>query len=289
MEIAAKRRRVSASPQRAGGADVAALTAAALAAAPAQAPLRRSMPSPLFADAISAAFDAAAERGGVAGGGLHRLLREERFAGVGQLLRAAAARGLCWSVGDPLSLCVAVLLRQAGAPVLSAAAFSAMCCPTAAAADAASAVVAVAAAAASGACAGAAHRRCVQSRVAAVSAAATGALAAATCGGVEVMWPPLAVAAQQGRVSRVKRRLEERAAIDEQMRDGKTALHVAAVFGRAEVVRLLLQAGADPTLRDAKGRTPAVFATNYGQRATAAMLREAEERRRGGAGQREYD
>ena len=39
-------------------------------------------------------------------------------------------------------------------------------------------------------------------------------------------------------------------------RAGETPLHVAAASGRTEAVRLLLDAGANPTLRDYAGRTP---------------------------------
>jgi ankyrin repeat protein len=41
---------------------------------------------------------------------------------------------------------------------------------------------------------------------------------------------------------------------------GRTALHLAAVWCRGEVVRLLLVAGADPTTTDLEGRTPRALA-----------------------------
>jgi ankyrin repeat protein len=45
--------------------------------------------------------------------------------------------------------------------------------------------------------------------------------------------------------------------------DGTTALHCAAESGNDEMVRILLLAGADPTIRDYDGRTPRAFAENY--------------------------
>ena len=44
--------------------------------------------------------------------------------------------------------------------------------------------------------------------------------------------------------------------LDIQDVDGQTALHVAASVGNAACVKLLLDAGADSTLRDAEGLTP---------------------------------
>ncbi|KAL2849604.1 hypothetical protein BJY01DRAFT_142771 [Aspergillus pseudoustus] len=42
-----------------------------------------------------------------------------------------------------------------------------------------------------------------------------------------------------------------------------TALHDAANLGRLDVVRYLLDHGADPTIRDAIGRTPCDWAVKY--------------------------
>jgi ankyrin repeat protein len=44
--------------------------------------------------------------------------------------------------------------------------------------------------------------------------------------------------------------------LEERSEDGCTALHCAAYWGREEVVRFLLLAGADPTITDNEGTTP---------------------------------
>jgi ankyrin repeat protein len=48
--------------------------------------------------------------------------------------------------------------------------------------------------------------------------------------------------------------------LNEESEDGWTALHYAAYWGHEEVVRLLLLAGADPTITDNEGRTPRALA-----------------------------
>jgi len=58
--------------------------------------------------------------------------------------------------------------------------------------------------------------------------------------------------------------------------DGRTPLMTAAVWGYAEVVRVLLEAGADPLLHDADGKTARDWAEWANKPETAALLREAE-------------
>ena len=53
-------------------------------------------------------------------------------------------------------------------------------------------------------------------------------------------------AAAAGKLSRVRKLLDEGAAVDDRAADGFTALHLAAFFGRLDVARLLLERGADP-------------------------------------------
>lgn len=66
------------------------------------------------------------------------------------------------------------------------------------------------------------------------------------------------------------------AAVNAQHKDGGTPLHVAAECAvEPALVRLLLQAGADPTLRDGAGRTPADLAEQEGRTELARLLRAA--------------
>ena len=45
--------------------------------------------------------------------------------------------------------------------------------------------------------------------------------------------------------------------------NGRTPLHVAAMFGRCDSAKCLLDAGADPILKDNLGRTPFSLAEKY--------------------------
>ena len=56
---------------------------------------------------------------------------------------------------------------------------------------------------------------------------------------------------------------------------GWTALHVAAGSGHLHIVQQLLRAGANPTLRDNKGRTPLDFASLFGASACIPLLEAA--------------
>jgi ankyrin repeat protein len=56
---------------------------------------------------------------------------------------------------------------------------------------------------------------------------------------------------------------------------GRTALHVAATHGRTEIVRLLLQKGADPNARDQDGSAPIDEAAWRGFRDIVALLLDA--------------
>ncbi|KAI8464829.1 MAG: ankyrin repeat-containing domain protein [Monoraphidium minutum] len=70
---------------------------------------------------------------------------------------------------------------------------------------------------------------------------------------------PLMVAARQGHMAVVRELLADagrRSCLRALTRDGATALHVAAAAGQAEVVELLIDAGARTDARDRLGRTP---------------------------------
>jgi cytohesin len=48
--------------------------------------------------------------------------------------------------------------------------------------------------------------------------------------------------------------------VNARSRSGETPLHYAARAGSARVVKLLLESGADPRAKDARGRTPSYVA-----------------------------
>jgi ankyrin repeat protein len=53
---------------------------------------------------------------------------------------------------------------------------------------------------------------------------------------------------------------------------GTTALHLAATSGRPESVKILLQAGADPCIRDARGRNALHFAAEFEENSNARKV-----------------
>ncbi len=60
---------------------------------------------------------------------------------------------------------------------------------------------------------------------------------------------------------------------------GSTALHHAAIKGHLKIVRLLLAHGANLQLKDTKGRTPLMAATQQGQTAIVELLKQATARK----------
>lgn len=52
--------------------------------------------------------------------------------------------------------------------------------------------------------------------------------------------------------------------IDKTTTEGDTALHLSAKHDKAEAMKLLLKAGADPTLRNKQGKTPLDIAQEVG-------------------------
>jgi uncharacterized protein len=69
------------------------------------------------------------------------------------------------------------------------------------------------------------------------------------------------------------------ARVDHRQSAGYTALHEVAAIGNAAVVRLLLDAGAEPDARNGEGRTPAELAREGGHEALADVLDGAAARR----------
>ena len=66
---------------------------------------------------------------------------------------------------------------------------------------------------------------------------------------------PLSLAAMAGRADAVRYLLQQGARVDDTDEDGDTALHKAAFFGQVEVAEALLEAGADPSVKNQKGVT----------------------------------
>ena len=99
------------------------------------------------------------------------------------------------------------------------------------------------------------------------------ALSATACGSNKAAQdPPLAGAAIKGDLAMVKLLLEAGAQLDGASFDGRTALMMAAMFNRTEIVDYLLAQGADPHAKDANGVTALAAAQTMGAADTVAQL-----------------
>ncbi len=81
---------------------------------------------------------------------------------------------------------------------------------------------------------------------------------------------PLIAAAEAGDMGKVKALLKTQD-INAQNREGQTALMEAACEGHTEIVRLLLQAGADPNAQNREGQT-ALIEVSTRKRATTGSF-----------------
>ena len=84
-------------------------------------------------------------------------------------------------------------------------------------------------------------------------------------------------AAGEGDASRVSAMLDRGVDVNARTSDDSYALNRAAVFNQVEMVRLLLERGADPNMQNGEGDTPLICATKYagGHAATVRLLVEA--------------
>jgi ankyrin repeat protein/L-ascorbate metabolism protein UlaG (beta-lactamase superfamily) len=84
---------------------------------------------------------------------------------------------------------------------------------------------------------------------------------------------PLYAAAREGRVDFVSALLAAGADRDvSNNRSGWTPLHISAIKGYGEIVRLLIDAGANVNLEDLEGNTPLLLASKYENRGVAKLL-----------------
>ncbi len=87
-------------------------------------------------------------------------------------------------------------------------------------------------------------------------------------------WTPLHYAASGGHVPVIAHLLDHSAYIDAESPNGTTPLMMAAMYGSPEAVKELIQAGADPTIKNQLGLTALDFAVR-GQRANSIELMQA--------------
>lgn len=85
-------------------------------------------------------------------------------------------------------------------------------------------------------------------------------------------WAPLHYAATNAHVPVMRLLLEHHAYIDAESPNGTTPLMMAAHYGSPEAVKLLLEAGADPTLKNKLGLTALDFAQRANRQDAAGLI-----------------
>jgi ankyrin repeat protein len=91
-------------------------------------------------------------------------------------------------------------------------------------------------------------------------------------------WTPLHYAATGGHLSVIEHLLENSAYIDAESPNGSTPLMLAAMYGSPESVKLLIQAGADLTIKNQLGMTALDFATKGNRRNSQELIQTGLER-----------
>lgn len=85
-------------------------------------------------------------------------------------------------------------------------------------------------------------------------------------------WAPLHYAATSGQLAIMELLLDESAYIDAESPNGTTPLMMAAQYGTPSAVKLLLDAGADPTLRNQLGLSAIDFANRANRKESAELI-----------------
>ena len=85
-------------------------------------------------------------------------------------------------------------------------------------------------------------------------------------------WAPLHYAATNGHLAVMQLLIEENAYLDAESPNGSTPLMMAAHYGTPSAVKLLLESGADPTLKNSLGLTAIDFAHQANRVESAAVI-----------------
>lgn len=85
----------------------------------------------------------------------------------------------------------------------------------------------------------------------------------------------LVTAAGEGNQTAVQNLMRKGTPVNALNRSGEAAIHTASWFGRTEIVKLLLENGADPDLKKADGATPLILASGQNHSQLVTLLNEA--------------